>query len=293
MREAKKVLGLILTVLLVLGIAAGCGVPKSGTTEKQTESSVAVSAETASTKEGTDELEWKKDTSPFSFSLWTGYEWMKGTSDNLDTPVAKNITKKTGVSWKVAVPPGNSQEVLNLMIASNDLPDVLVTDIRQTQIQKMIDGGLVYSYTELIDKYCPNMWKLISKDDKLYNTKSDGKLYYVAGGSVDEEMLKTAAQKTNECFHFVRDDIYQALGKPRMGTPDEYVDTLKMVKSKYPDLIPLNFDSDKVFLLPILNGFGRPPARIMMGWMGIYQDGDNVKYEYRSPNYHSRMNILV
>ncbi len=41
----------------------------------------------------------------------------------------------------------------------------------------------------------------------------------------------------------IRNDVYEALGKPSMGTQEEFLNVLGEIKEKYPDLIPLGFNN--------------------------------------------------
>ena len=290
MKLTSKAVCLVLACIMLFAMLAGCGNAQKSDSGETTQagSSDTGSAEFAtSTSADASDWEWKKDTSPFEFSMWVGYSWAKGSYDVIDNIVGKNITKKTGVKWNVTIPAGNENEALNLLIASNDLPDMIITDYSNMNVNKLKKGGLVYSYDELIDKYCPNMWKLITKDDKLYHAQSDGKLYYIPNFQADEQLFESTIQKTNELIYFVRNDIYENMGKPKMETPDEFLNVLKRVKSEYPDMIPFQMDE----ILPeslllnnavynILRGFG-----IGAGNPCVYEDGPDIKYLFRDPQY--------
>src|SRR4030042_4190317 len=49
----------------------------------------------------------------------------KNCSQSFTNPVAKEITRRTGVFIEIQQPTGNPDEKLNLMLASGDLPDIL------------------------------------------------------------------------------------------------------------------------------------------------------------------------
>lgn len=73
-------------------------------------------------------------------------------------------------------------EALSLMIASDDLPDIIITDLSSQPggVQKFADDGVIIDLTEAIDKWAPNFKKLLDEDENLRKlcTSDDGKLYF-------------------------------------------------------------------------------------------------------------------
>ncbi|WP_309119996.1 ABC transporter substrate-binding protein [Paenibacillus sp.] len=113
------------------------------------------------------------DTSPVTFTFFD-----KNVGDKFDNPVAKAITEKTGVFLEIQQPTGNPSEKLNLMLASNDLPDFLAIG-RGDILDKYIAAGALTPLNDLIDQYGPNIKEMYG--DMLNKTRSaDGNNYYLA-----------------------------------------------------------------------------------------------------------------
>lgn len=96
------------------------------------------SDENAGGDESDSELaSWQKDTSPFEFDIYffaawgTQYPWRGAL-------VEKYITEDTGVTPNIIIPTGNEQEYLNVMIASDDLPDAMVLEWYAPETTRLI-----------------------------------------------------------------------------------------------------------------------------------------------------------
>lgn len=76
----------------------------------------------------------KKETITLSF-------FDKNTGDQFNNPVAQEITKRTGITFQIQQPTGNPDEKLNLMLTSNDLPDIVLMDRRSDIVNKYIAAG--------------------------------------------------------------------------------------------------------------------------------------------------------
>lgn len=100
-------------------------------------------------------------------------------------PVADKITEKTGVKLKVTVATDDKQ--LPLMIASGDLPDLVFT---YSNIDRLSDSKLSYSWNELIEKYAPDF--KIDKTRIAIHTMDDGKFYTVRNSFATEEEMKNS-----------------------------------------------------------------------------------------------------
>lgn len=93
----------------------------------------------------------------------TGPITLKFFDKNFDqaftTPVAQEITKKTDVTIEMMPTTGNAEEKLNLMLASNDFPDIVLIGRTDDLINKYIAAGALIPLDDLIEKYGPNIKK--------------------------------------------------------------------------------------------------------------------------------------
>lgn len=180
---------------------------------------------------------WQLDTSPFTFDLYfygawgSFYRWT-------GTLVEKWITEATGVTPNIIVPTGDEKEYLNVMIASGNLPDAMVLEWYAPETKKIIEAGLVYSINELCEKYAPDFWDMIPQEIKNYHKQKDGKLYYIPSFFPSKEEWEQSLEKHNARPLFIQRGIYEALGKPKINTPDDLIKVLKEIKKRYPNLKP-------------------------------------------------------
>jgi putative aldouronate transport system substrate-binding protein len=239
----KKVLRslcyVIAGIMMAITLMTGCSSSNEVTTSENNStisSSSKLSTNTSIAKPGnsSNELEWKSDISPFTFrqyfyGTWaTDYIWKDQFSD-------KYITEKTGVTIDRFLATGSDNDYLSTIIAANDLPDSIMLDWNNPLVTKLINGGMVYSIDKLIDKYCPKFKGSLDKEMVQYHTLN-GKLWYLPNFYNTKESVLNNRPGISIRPWFVRQDIYNALGKPQMDTPDKLISVLKQVKQKYLDI---------------------------------------------------------
>lgn len=182
-----------------------------------------------------DEPGWKSSTEPITFDWYLNYSWF-GDKWGVDK-TTQYITKKTGVNINFIVPAGNENEKLNTMIASNNLPDLITLDWNSDAIDKMIKGGLVLPLNELADQYDPYFFKVADPDKLKWYTEKDGNVYGYPNQSSSPSNFKEYGDNfTSSNTFLVRKDMYEAIGKPDMRTPEGFLKALKVAKEKFPEV---------------------------------------------------------
>jgi putative aldouronate transport system substrate-binding protein len=187
---------------------------------------------------------WKADTSPITFDWYMNFSWYTGTDWGKDI-TSQYVTKKTGVKINFIVPAGNENEKLNTMIASGKLPDFITLAWSEDAVKKMMEGKLVLPLNELADQYDPYFFKVTDPAKLSWYTQSDGNVYgYPNASSSPADFKKYGENYISNQVFVVRKDMYEALGKPDMRTPEGFLKALEMAKQKYPEvngqpLIPL------------------------------------------------------
>ena len=152
-----------------------------------------------------------------------------------DSKVSKYITGKTGVDVNFIVPAGNEAEKLNTMIAGDALPDLITLGWYEGQVPMMIDSGLVYALDELAEDYDPYFFKIANPDKLGWYRQEDGHVYgYPNASYTPADYEKYAGKLTSNETFLVRKDIYEALGKPDMTTPEGFLAALRKTKQKFP-----------------------------------------------------------
>ncbi|TMV52297.1 extracellular solute-binding protein [Paenibacillus mesophilus] len=101
-----------------------------------------------------------------------------------ESPFGKQLEKETGVKVKYAHPAdGQSKEQFNLLIASNNLTDVIEYDWNSAYPggpEKAIADKVIVPLNDLIDKHAPNLKKILQTDKELDKMlKTDSGKYYV------------------------------------------------------------------------------------------------------------------
>ncbi|WP_276356006.1 extracellular solute-binding protein [Cohnella caldifontis] len=247
----RKWLSIALVLSLMLAIAACSGSKKepaaSGGSPASSEppASSAGADASLSASPAADEPGWKSDTSPITFDWYLNFAWFPNKW-GVD-PTSQYVTKKTGVNINFIVPAGNENEKLNAMIAANDLPDFITLGWWEEGVKKMVEGGLVESLTDLAKEYDPYFFKVADPAKLSWYAEPDGKTYMYPNSSSSPKDYEKYGSKflSNQTFE-VRKDMYEALGKPDMRTPEGFLNALRMAKEKFPQvngqpLIPIGF----------------------------------------------------
>jgi putative aldouronate transport system substrate-binding protein len=182
---------------------------------------------------------------PIKFQWYINFSWFSRQWGQ--SKVSKYITQKTGVDVEFIVPAGNEAERLNAMIAGNTLPDLITLGWWEGQVGLMVDAGLVEPLNVLAEQYDPYFFKVADKDKLGWYTRNDGNIYgYPNASYTPSDYAKYQGKLTaNETF-LVRKDMWEALGKPDMSTPEGFLAALRAAKEKFPTIngqpiIPLSF----------------------------------------------------
>ncbi len=135
---------------------------------------------TVSQDEENDESEVEENDESTIVSVFKSH-LSKGTIPGSEDPHVQYIREKTGVEYELqTTPPGSEPaEYINLMIASEDFPDILrpIGGVEQT----IISQGGALALDDLLPKYAPNVWERIPEEawDIVRTVSPDGKIYYV------------------------------------------------------------------------------------------------------------------
>ncbi|WP_202128715.1 extracellular solute-binding protein [Paenibacillus dendrobii] len=225
---------LLLAFTLMLSLAA-CG-GSSGTETKDAEPEGSKTEPAAETKTvSADEPGWKADTSPITFDWYLNFSWF-ANKWGVD-PTSQYVTKKTGVNLNFIVPAGNENEKLNTMIASGSLPDFITLGWWEDGVKSMIEGDLVLPLNKLADEYDPYFMKVADPAKMSWYKQDDGNTYvYPNSSSSPKDFEKYSGDYLSNQTFLVRKDMYEALGKPDMRTPEGFLNALKLAKEKFPEV---------------------------------------------------------
>lgn len=105
----------------------------------------------------------------------------KGTLPGSDDPHVQYVKDATGVEYNLITPPPGSDpaEYINLMMAEQNLPDILrpIGGVEQT----LITQGGALALDDLLPKYAPHAWERIPEEawNIVRTASEDGKIYYI------------------------------------------------------------------------------------------------------------------
>lgn len=230
--KIAKVTCLAMALTTAVTLLAGCGGAASSEDSTAASSSAAAStsAATTSTTAAEEEPGWKKDTSPMTLDWYINETWFSNPKGNLAHELIK---EQTGIDINFIVPVGNNAQKLNTMIASNSLPDMVTLGWYEQQVPQLSTDTYTYALNKLADQYDPYFYKVAGQDIINWYKDKDGNLYgYPCNGNTPDDTTKYDVI-SNRSF-LVRKDIYEAIGKPDMRTPEGFLNALKAAKEKFP-----------------------------------------------------------
>lgn len=171
---------------------------------------------------------------PLRFSWYMNYGWVSlpewGTYP-ADKWLLENL--KVKVDW---IPAGaQPQEKVNTMIAADDLPDVMVLE-RGPDVERLVEAGKLVEITPFVKKY-PGLRGQVGMKTLNMLKSSDGKLYQIPNWYIAE-----GTANGNTSFA-IEKKIYKALGSLKLETYDDLLKYLRLVKAKYPNVVPLDLTS--------------------------------------------------
>lgn len=200
-------------------------------------------------KEASRGLSWTKDTSPFVFTQYFYGNWAIQYLWK-DQFAMKLIESKTGVRIDRRLAAGNDEDYLNMMIATDSLPDTVMLDWNSPAVSKLVGGGMVYSINELIEKYAPEFGSMLDPEMVRYHS-IDGRLWYLPNLYENKDRMTTGKPVVSIRPWFIRKDLYAAIGSPPIRTPEELLGALRSIKRLDPKVMPVGMD----FFDVATNGF--------------------------------------
>lgn len=219
-----------------------------------------------------------------TFSLYVGDFWQTNYIDPSWTdPVAKEITKRTGVTLNVSVVKAEDDDgEMNKQIAAGDLTDLIFKTYGSSK-EALVKGKYVKPLDALIDKYGPNIKKYHSGTFSAWRNRSDNNIYCLGFwyfNKVSKYGLNLQVSTLQMRYDILKELGYEKLVRDKEGnrnsfiTMDEYMGLLDKVKAKYPDMTPVMVEP-KTALDILLKSRG-----IQLWWDGLWEDGKFVRRDH-------------
>jgi len=194
----------------------------------------------------------------------------------MNDPVSEYIRERTGISIDREFMPdsGDSQNKVNVMIAANDLPDIVNNNGGMTQLINMIEADMVWPLEPLIESNGPDI-----KADNLAMAavlqrkmaSPDGELYIFP---MNRGYWDSSAFGPQRGF-FIRWDLYKELGYPQISNTSELVDVL----IRMCELEPVDKNGQKTYGAAVWNNAFNDAAFLPQAIMMGMADGPNRMFK--------------
>lgn len=243
-----------------------------------------------------EDLEWKQNTSPVTLDYYANFSWF---SLDWNDKTSDRVTEKTGVDLNFQKPVTDDGQKLNMMIAGNQLPDIMTVDKNDPALQKMIEADMLWSFEELIEEYAPKMKDIIPEEILRNYRAEDGKTYQFTTWVQGEAWQKAAKEYnqlvgTNQPMIAIRSDYYEEIGRPEIKNIDDFMDALKKIKEKHPDKIGFYPADGGMSAANFANSASLSYYGIEMGLSSDYHIKDNgdVEWVVRDESFKTPMEYL-
>ncbi|MEK4330391.1 ABC transporter substrate-binding protein [Paenibacillus sp. FSL R7-0297] len=182
------------------------------------------------------------DTDPVTFTFFgadASPNWNKMQDD-----IGKEITAKTGVTLNAEfdVGSGGGQDKISMMAASGDYPELIYA---KGELGKLVDAEAVLDLTDLIDKYAPNIKKVMGDNMNRMKYSNDNQAIYSIPTNVGVDNQNFDATNGFQIQH----RVLKELGYPEVRTVQDYEKVLKEYAAKHPTTdgqptIPMTVNAD-------------------------------------------------
>ncbi|WP_315792484.1 extracellular solute-binding protein [Paenibacillus sp. BIC5C1] len=268
MKKGKKNLlsGLSVTLIIVMALMGCSG--SGGNTASQ-EKDYPVSGDTFVLGE-----------KPLEFSFYGHYDWY--TMPDWGTDAATKWIKE---NKKIDVVPissgGVAKNKLSTMIVAGELPDVIWMD-RGADVEKLRSEGMLVPFDDYLNKY-PNLKKWAGESTLELLRSPDGKLYQFPNWYT--------TQPNGNAGYLVNKKIYEELGSPSLETPEDLYVYLKQVKSKYPDVVPLEVGQTAAGVDIMVSAFAENRPHTFNSMIAVPQ-GDQLVSLFTDPVYRELLQYM-
>jgi len=223
MKRGFKSITIALAISLFMGTMSGCGNADQGIAENSTaidsSGNQYITTETSGMKDGSFDY----PNSPLEFTMMWMYDWWTPSSPLAwgEDEVSKYIQQRFNVKIKQVGAEGDPKEKLNVLIASDNLPDVLIMD-RNADWKKVIESGNLVAIDDYVKKY-PAYSKKVS-EETLNAYRQNGKLYGMLNWAT------SAAHPMGNGGYSMNSKLYKELGSPKLDTLDDLYNYLVKIK---------------------------------------------------------------
>jgi putative aldouronate transport system substrate-binding protein len=166
---------------------------------------------------------------------YINYSWIPAGTWGKDW-ITQEVMKTYGFNVNIMAPPPDGESTnLTTMIASNKLPDIITLDWFNSNVAQVIQAKMVAPLNVLAQQYAPDFLTNADPNIMAWNKQADGNVYGYNCFTTSPSEVKSGPNTYSNDSFLVRKDIYEAIGKPDMSTPEGFLSALKLAKEKFPD----------------------------------------------------------
>jgi putative aldouronate transport system substrate-binding protein len=233
MKKQKLLLITAVVMMMATTVLAGCSSDKGAKSTVEA-SATAAATGSAPASEAAAGDKFELGSKPLEFTLYGNYDWytMPTWGDDLATKWIKENKKVNVIAVQSG---GDAKTKYTTMIASNELPDVMWME-RGPDVEKLRQADMLVPFDDYLDKY-PNLKTWLGEAGINMLRSEDGKLYQFPNWYTN--------QPNGNAGYVVNKKIYNELGSPKLETTDDLYNYLKLVKAKYPNVVPFEVGMGK------------------------------------------------
>ncbi len=228
----KKLLSMLLCVLLIASMLAGCSKKSSPAADTAEPAATAKPTETEST-DNSAETGAKKYPKFITVDVFDGLANYQGIQSGW---FAKIVKDKFNMELNMIAPnvAGGGETLFQTRSASGDLGDLIIYGADGGRLQNLVTAGLVIDLTGLIaDK--ENLKKYQGGIDSLNELVKEEGIYGIPS-SVSEQPATNPSEGLDPTFGpYLRWDAYKAAGYPQMKTMEDLLPVLKAMQDAVPE----------------------------------------------------------
>lgn len=145
-----------------------------------------------------------------------------------DDPISREITRRTGVTLDIVYNVSdNAEQMIGMMIAGNDLPDIFLS-LDNTHLSQLIAAEAVLDLSDYMEEGAENIKQVMGEDYNAMRSETDGKLY---GFNRQYGLEPSSPNYTfNVSYALLKEFDY-----PEITTVDELADLVREYLEIYPE----------------------------------------------------------
>ncbi len=299
----KSYLLFLAAVMILMTIFAGCTTkqadpsPSPGSSTAQPSSTEPSKSPEPTEPEQLTEITLPISKEPITLTIYTALNApdLQYFTNLAETPVAKEIMKRTGINLKFIHPPvGQEKEQFNIMLASGDRPDIVVgmfNDYKGGPSQAVADG-LIIDPTELVQKYAPNFKRLLANDPMADKVVRNAEGTFLGGFGASMSLDKPFGEDHAYVGMMIRQDYLDKVSLPMPETIDEWYTVLKAFKDQLGLEAPFAWNHNGKPGSDILENSSIIASAFGVKGKDFYHDNNVVKYAPIEPGYKEYLTVL-